>query len=237
MFIRSSTPQAVEAYARAIESRADDCASLTNASAAYMELGRYDLAEAAARRALEANAAWRKGYARLARALERQGRARDACDVYKRGIEVCGESAQMQERLDALEESAAMEDASPEALKERGNAFLRDGDLSAAEEAYTLAIDKSTASGATLVALYNNRAETRRRAREHEAAVEDCTQALELDPINLKAILRRGGTYEVLEKYKRACDDYERALAIDPRDPFRVRERLRRCQALAREQF
>lgn len=227
--------QAIESYARAIEGRAEDAATLTNISAAYLELGRYDLAEAAARRALDANSTWRKGYARLARSLERQGRAKAAMDVYKRGIEQCGPNAQMQERLVALTEAAEREDASPETLKERGNALLRNGDTIAALSIYTLAIQKDTASGSTLAALYNNRAEARRRLGEHEAAVEDCSKALELEPKNLKALLRRAGTYDALEKYTLASEDYARALDIDPSDPCSVRQRLNRCRILARE--
>ena len=40
------------------------------------------------------------------------------------------------------------------------------------------------------------------------------------------------GTYEALEKYSHACEDYELALRIDPKDPCRVRQRLNRCRAL-----
>ena len=231
----SGRAQAIEAYARAIEGSAGDAATLTNISAAYLELGRYELAEAAARRALEANATWRKGYARLARSLERQGRAKAAMDVYRRGIEQCGPNAQMQERLVALTEAAEREDASPETLKERGNALLRSGDTVAAVCMYTLAIDKNTASNSTLAALYNNRAEARRRLGEHQAAVDDCSKALELEPNNVKALLRRAGTYDALEKYTLASEDYARALTIDPSDPCGVRQRLKRCRILARE--
>ena len=209
-------------------------ATLTNLSATYLELGEYELAAATANRALEENAAWRKGYHRMGVAYEKLGKKREAMEVYRRGIARCGVNAQMQGRLDALAAATAREEASPEELKARGNAFLREGDTVRAEETYTLAIDKGDATGATLVALYNNRAEARRRAGAYDAVVEDCTKVLELDPRNLKATLRRGGTYEILEKYSRACEDYEFALEIDPMDPCRVRTRLARCRSLAR---
>ena len=152
-------------------------------------------------------------------AYEKMGKKREAMEVYRRGIARCGVNAQMQGRLDALAAATAREEASPEELKARGNAFLREGDTVRAEETYTLAIE---------------RAEARRRAGAYDAVVEDCTKVLELDPRNLKATLRRGGTYEILEKYSRACEDYEFALEIDPMDPCRVRTRLARCRSLAR---
>ena len=226
--------QAIDAYTRVLDDHGADVATLTNLSATYLELGEYELAATTAKRALEENVAWRKGYHRMGVAYEKMGKKREAMEVYRRGLAQCGANAQMQSRLDALAAAIAREDASPEELKARGNAYLRDGDTVRAEETYTLAIQKGNATGATLVALYNNRAEARRRAGAYDAVVEDCAKVLELDPRNLKAILRRGGTYEILEKYSSACQDYEFALDIDPMDPCRVRTRLARCRSLAR---
>ena len=224
--------QAMDAYMRALETCGEDVAVLTNLSATYLELGEYRLAADSARRALEANASWRKGYHRMAVAFERMGEKERALGVYRRGLEICGSNAQIERRAEMLEKALAREAEAPEALKTRGNALLRDGENEMAEEMYTIAIEQGRASRETLVTLHNNRAEARRRAGLFELSIEDCTTVLVMEPMNLKAALRRAGMYEALEKYSHACKDYELALRIDPKDPCRVRQRLNRCRAL-----
>jgi len=216
----------------------DDVASLwTNASAAYAELGEYVKAAEAAARAAESSPKWTKAYHRWSVALEKQGKMQDAMQVCKLGIARCGANAQMEARVEMLEAATAREALTREALKELGNASLRTGDNETAIEAYTRAIEKGslseeTTDDALTVTLYNNRAEARRRLGEYEASAADCGRALELDGRNLKALIRRAGTYEELEKYKFACLDYEKALVIDPSDPYRVRQRLAKCREL-----
>ena len=67
--------------------------------------------------------------------------------------------------------------------------------------------------------LYANRAAVRLKfetQEEREKAVLDCAQALQLNPKYLKARLRRAQTYEQLEKWEEALEDYQRALEQDP---------------------
>ena len=71
----------MDAYMRALETCGEDVAVLTNLSATYLELGEYRLAADSARRALEANASWRKGYHRMAVAFERMGEKERALGV------------------------------------------------------------------------------------------------------------------------------------------------------------
>ena len=68
-------------------------ATLTNLSATYLELGEYELAAATANRALEENAAWRKGYHRMGVAYEKMGKKREAmeiCVVKRAPLELIG---------------------------------------------------------------------------------------------------------------------------------------------------
>lgn len=43
-------------------------------------------------------------------------------------------------------------------------------------------------------------------------AIEDCTQAIALDPLNCKAWHRRGMAYRSIGKYAEAAADYDDAL-------------------------
>ena len=49
-----------------------------------------------------------------------------------------------------------------------------------------------------------------------EKAIEDCTEAIELNPNYVKAILRRAQTYEDTDKPHEAMKDFEKVLELDP---------------------
>jgi tetratricopeptide (TPR) repeat protein len=49
-----------------------------------------------------------------------------------------------------------------------------------------------------------------------EAAIEDCSCAIELKPDYVKALVRRGQAYEDLDRPHEAMKDFEKVLEIDP---------------------
>ena len=49
-----------------------------------------------------------------------------------------------------------------------------------------------------------------------EAAIRDCSSAIELKPGYIKALLRRGQAYEDSDRPHEAMKDFEKALEIDP---------------------
>lgn len=49
-----------------------------------------------------------------------------------------------------------------------------------------------------------------------ESAISDCTTAIELKPDYVKALIRRGQTYENSDKPHEAMKDFEKVLEIDP---------------------
>lgn len=53
---------------------------------------------------------------------------------------------------------------------------------------------------------------------EPEPAIQDFSQALQLDPDHLPSLGERGRAYARLGQYERAIDDYDRALALSPSD-------------------
>jgi tetratricopeptide (TPR) repeat protein len=69
-------------------------------------------------------------------------------------------------------------------------------------------------------------------AREWDAAIADCTVALQLDPRTVAALNHRGGAHFAREDVARALADFEAALAIDPRHPVALtyRAQIRRLQ-------
>jgi tetratricopeptide (TPR) repeat protein len=50
----------------------------------------------------------------------------------------------------------------------------------------------------------------------YNKAVDDCTRAIKLDPMDARAYINRGNAYGGKGKYAKAITDYTRALYIDP---------------------
>jgi tetratricopeptide (TPR) repeat protein len=102
-------------------------------------------------------------------------------------------------------------DLSATQWKEKGNDYFRTAQYQRALECYTGSINAEP----TAVA-YANRAMALMKLREFEQAVEDASEALEIDPNYLKAYQRRGAAYKELGSYLNALRDYESALRLSP---------------------
>src|SRR4051794_17242988 len=76
----------------------------------------------------------------------------------------------------------------------RGYDYEQEGDLGAAEQEYTLAIeaDRSSPEG------YLSRGDVFRKQRKYVRAVDDCTTAIGLDPRMAEAYMVRASAYEGL---------------------------------------
>ena len=66
--------------------------------------------------------------------------------------------------------------------------------------------------------LYTNRATARFKCDDFTGCAEDCDKALQVQPMHLKALLRRAACSMEQEDWKRAIADYESALQIQPDD-------------------
>jgi tetratricopeptide (TPR) repeat protein len=67
-------------------------------------------------------------------------------------------------------------------------------------------------------AVYYNRANAKRRAKEYNGAIEDYNTAIRLDPRNPLGYFNRGLTKAALEQHEEAIKDIDRAISIDPRN-------------------
>jgi tetratricopeptide (TPR) repeat protein len=67
-----------------------------------------------------------------------------------------------------------------------------------------------------LVSLYTNRSIAFIKIGEYVKAEQDCNKALNFDPKNVKALIRRGRAKHKLAKLKHAKADFEEALKLEP---------------------
>ncbi|NWR57082.1 TTC1 protein, partial [Bucorvus abyssinicus] len=102
-------------------------------------------------------------------------------------------------------------------LKEKGNEQFKKGDYGEAEDSYTKALQICPACfQKDRAVLFSNRAAAKIKQDKTEAALSDCSKAVELDPNYIRALLRRAELYEKTEKLDEALEDYKAVLEKDP---------------------
>ncbi|KAM9164142.1 sperm-associated antigen 1 isoform 3-T3 [Pangshura tecta] len=95
--------------------------------------------------------------------------------------------------------------------KEKGNEAFAIGDYKEAVTYYTRSI-----SVLPTVAAYNNRAQAEIKLQNWHNALQDCEKVLDLEPGNLKALMRRATVHKHLQNYQGAIEDLARVLHVEP---------------------
>ncbi|PNF26637.1 hypothetical protein B7P43_G06822, partial [Cryptotermes secundus] len=95
--------------------------------------------------------------------------------------------------------------------KDRGNEYYRSGDYDLAVKHYTCSILLCPTPAA-----YNNRAIAYLKLHKFGAALTDCNQVLEADPLNVKALLRRGTAHQNSNNYEQAFEDFCKVVGLEP---------------------
>eukprot|EP01098_Paradermamoeba_levis_P007471 TRINITY_DN3092_c0_g1_i1.p1 TRINITY_DN3092_c0_g1~~TRINITY_DN3092_c0_g1_i1.p1 ORF type:complete len:110 (-),score=26.91 TRINITY_DN3092_c0_g1_i1:124-453(-) len=83
-------------------------------------------------------------------------------------------------------------------------------------KAYLRAVESAPDSELEKSVIYANCAACHMQLQEFPEVLKYANKALEINPQNVKALLRRGLAYEAMEKYQLALDDMKKALALDP---------------------
>ncbi|XP_058670816.1 mitochondrial import receptor subunit TOM34 [Ammospiza caudacuta] len=103
-------------------------------------------------------------------------------------------------------------------LKEEGNELVKKGNHKKAVEKYTesLKLNKECAT-------YTNRALCYLSLKQYKEAAQDCTEALKLDPKNVKALYRRAQALKELKDYKSSIADLKSLLKTEPKNTAALR--------------
>lgn len=103
-------------------------------------------------------------------------------------------------------------------LKEEGNEFVKKGNHKKAVEKYSesLKLNKECAT-------YTNRALCYLTLKQYKEAAQDCTEALKLDPKNVKALYRRAQALKELKDYKSSIADIKSLLKTEPKNTAALR--------------
>ncbi|KAG9478762.1 sperm-associated antigen 1 [Eleutherodactylus coqui] len=98
--------------------------------------------------------------------------------------------------------------------KDKGNEAFRSGDYEEAIAYYSRSI-----SILPSVAAYNNRAQAEIKLKNWQNALNDCQQALHLEPNNVKALLRHAVVNKNLCNFQAAVNDLNTVLFFEPENP------------------
>lgn len=101
------------------------------------------------------------------------------------------------------------------AKKEEGNTEFRLGNVQKAHDLYTEALEIDPLNKFTNSKLYFNRATVSSKLNRMDDAINDCSNAIELDDTYIKAYLRRAKCYMDTEQYEEAVRDYEKIFKTD----------------------
>ncbi|NXS42423.1 TOM34 protein, partial [Balaeniceps rex] len=103
-------------------------------------------------------------------------------------------------------------------LKEEGNELVKKGNHKKAVEKYSESLKLNQEC-----ATYTNRALCYLTLKQYKEAVQDCTEALRLDPKNIKALYRRAQALKELKDYKSSIADIKSLLKTEPKNTAALR--------------
>ncbi|XP_055966716.1 sperm-associated antigen 1 [Sorex fumeus] len=121
--------------------------------------------------------------------------------------------------------------------REKGNEAFHSGDYEEAVMYYTRSL-----SALPSVAAYSNRAQAQLKLENWNSAFLDCEKVLELEPGNIKGLLRRATTYKHQNKLLEAKEDLNKVLEAKPDDPLakkilaEVERELKSSEAVSKTQ-
>lgn len=102
--------------------------------------------------------------------------------------------------------------------KEKGDEQYKAANFEGAIEQYTKCIDALKASGKgqseTALKAYSNRAACYKQISNFDGTISDCSAVLEVEPENVKALIRRAQAFEGVERYRFALQDVKTVLSM-----------------------
>lgn len=121
-------------------------------------------------------------------------------------------------KYDAMEERRKQSLSSTEIYKEKGDELYKAANFEEAIGFYGKCIDALKAEGKAdselALKAYSNRAACYKQISNFDGTIEDCTAVLEVEPENVKALIRRAQAFEGVERYRFALQDVKTVLSM-----------------------
>eukprot|EP01060_Flectonema_neradi_P030093 TRINITY_DN42_c6_g1_i1.p1 TRINITY_DN42_c6_g1~~TRINITY_DN42_c6_g1_i1.p1 ORF type:complete len:260 (+),score=55.29 TRINITY_DN42_c6_g1_i1:42-821(+) len=231
-FKKKMYQEAIDQYSKAIdlcEPNSENVGTISsNKAACYIQLKNYDSAIEAADICIRCRPEWVKGYFRKAGALLAKGNLDDAEKNYSLALKYEPTNTDIGDSLTDVrakikERNTKTTPASCKTAKDAkliGNSLFGSGSYEEAITYYTRAVELSEGTDDPDRATYFvNRATCHAQTSSYGQVICDCGNALEINPNNAKAFLRRAMAYEGLGKWQKALDDYNAVISRGQSNP------------------
>jgi protein unc-45 len=103
-------------------------------------------------------------------------------------------------------------------FKEEGNKYFNEGNFGEASSFYTKALSVKSISDSEKAVFLKNRAACFLKLQKYHEAAADCTAALEVCPIDTKALFRRCQALEQLGQFEEAYKDARKLVQVEPKN-------------------
>ena len=121
-------------------------------------------------------------------------------------------------KYDQMEAKRKASLSGPELHKEKGDDCYKNARFEDAVAEYTKCLTELEKNGQAASALalkaYSNRAACYKQISNFDGTISDCTAVLEVDPDNVKALIRRAQAFEGVERYRFALQDVKTVLGM-----------------------
>lgn len=124
---------------------------------------------------------------------------------------------QVRPQYEAAEKTRVSSLSGPERLKEQGDALYKAASFEEAIKSYTRCLEAiSDKQSALALKCYGNRAACYKQISNFDGTIGDSTAVLEVNPDDVKSLMRRAQAYEACERYKSALQDVRQVLSYGP---------------------
>jgi len=214
--------QALEHYTKAIKLDPTDPAFYSNRAVTYLKLDQNEKAIQDAEQCIKLKPNWSKGYYRKGVALFNLNKYQAAKKEYETALSYEPDNQEIKkclQEVNGLLKKTFDDDGKPlsesQIAKQEGNSAFKEGRFEEALAHYSKALELTTTPSEKSV-LHSNRAACFAQNQNWSEGLKECNKALEYDPKNVKALLRRGLAYEGLERWQPALDDMKQVLTLEP---------------------
>lgn len=159
-----------------------------------------------------------------AQALQKSGDIAGAFRALEQARAVDASNASLQQQFekvkaeyDKYEKSRKMGLSPLERIKEQGDDKYKNGMFEEAIGLYSKCLDQARSSGdkgQTYLKALSNRSACYKQLSNFDATIEDSSEVIELEPDNVKALVRRAQAFEAVERYKLALQDVKTVVAF-----------------------
>jgi len=123
--------------------------------------------------------------------------------------------AKIKPKYEAMERKRKAGLSGTEALKEKGDQAYKNAQFEEAITHYGKCLDALGEKTSPLaINCLGNRAACYKQISHFDGTVEDCTYVLEVEPENVKALVRRAQAFEAVERYRFALQDVKAVLSM-----------------------